>query len=120
METSETTTTEKPEGEFLLTKREHVEWALGKIAALEAEERLIQAQAEKALKRIRADRESFTGRFLPQIDSWTRGELERTKSKRRSIVSRPSARVGRGSVIRTDDMSNSLCGEVRDQNSEWE
>jgi hypothetical protein len=77
--------TQRPE-EFTLQTRAHVEWALGKIAALDAEERLIEAQAKKALARIRADRERFTGRYLPQVESWTRGELERTKSRKRSIV----------------------------------
>lgn len=72
--------------EFTLQTRDHVEWALKKIHQLDAEERLIEAQAKKALARIRADRERFTGRYLPQIESWTRGELERTKSRKRSIV----------------------------------
>lgn len=78
----ETTTPEQ----FTLQTRDHVEWALRKIHQMDTEAALIEAQAKKALARIAADRERFTGRYLPQIESWTRGELERTKSRKRSIV----------------------------------
>lgn len=84
METNPTTTPETGES-FVIDSREKADWLLKRIAALEAEEALIATQAEKMLAQVRSDRERLTGRFLPQLETWARGELETTKSRRRSV-----------------------------------
>ena len=76
----------QPREAFTIQTREHCDWYMKKVAALNAEEALITAQAEKMLARVRSDRESLQGRYQGQLESFVRGELERTKSKKRSIV----------------------------------
>lgn len=82
----ETTTTEAPKEQFTIQTREHAEWYLRKLANLDREEASIKAQAEAMLRRLRSDRESLQGRYQGQFESFVRGELERTKSKRRSLL----------------------------------
>jgi Bacteriophage Mu Gam like protein len=89
----ETTTTDTPipqvEGakeQFTIETREHAEWYLRKLANLDREEASIKAQADAMLRRLRSDREGLQGRYQGQFESFVRGELERTKSKRRSVL----------------------------------
>jgi hypothetical protein len=85
MEETTETVTEKPE-QFTIQTREHAEWYLRKLANLDREEASIRAQAEAMVSRLRTDRESLQGRYQSQLESFVRGELERTKSKRRSVL----------------------------------
>lgn len=81
----EETTTETKE-QFVIQTREHAEWYIRKLANLDREEASIRAQAEAMVSRLRTDRESLQGRYQSQLESFVRGELERTKSKRRSVL----------------------------------
>lgn len=72
--------------QFVIETREHAEWYLRKLANLDREEASIRAQAEAMLRRLRSDRESLQGRYQGQFESFVRGELERTKAKRRSVL----------------------------------
>jgi hypothetical protein len=81
----EETTTETKE-QFVIQTREHAEWYLRKLANLDREEASIRAQAEAMVNRLRTDRESLQGRYQSQLESFVRGELERTNSKRRSVL----------------------------------
>jgi hypothetical protein len=78
----ETTTPEQ----FTIQTREHAEWYLRKLANLDREEASIRAQAEAMLKRVRSDREKYTGRYASQFESFTRGELEKQRGSRRSVL----------------------------------
>jgi hypothetical protein len=71
---------------FTLQTREHCEWYLKKLAQMDQEEAIVAAQAEKMLRRIRANRERFTGRYKSQFDSFVRGEVAQDKSGARSVV----------------------------------
>ena len=84
----ETTTTQATEAkeQFTITTRDHAEWYLRKLANIDREEASIKAQAEAMLRRLRSDRESLQGRYQGQLESFVRGELERTKAKRRSVL----------------------------------
>jgi len=84
MET-ETQATETKE-QFVIETREHAEWYLRNLANLDREEASIKAQAEAMLRRVASEREKHTGRYQSQLESFVRGELERTKSKRRSVL----------------------------------
>jgi membrane peptidoglycan carboxypeptidase len=81
----EETTTETKE-QFVIETREHAEWYLRKLANLDREEASIRAQAEAMLIRVRSAREKHTGRYGSQFESFTRGELEKQKGSRRSVL----------------------------------
>ncbi|WP_309720304.1 hypothetical protein [Armatimonas sp.] len=72
--------------QFTIQTREHAEWYLRKLANLDREEASIRAQAEAMLIRVRSDREKHTGRYGSQFESFTRGELEKQKGSRRSVL----------------------------------
>ncbi len=72
--------------DFAIDTRDRAEWYLRKLAEMEATEARITAQAEAMLKRLRGDRERFTGRFGAQFESFARGELARQGGKRRSVL----------------------------------
>ncbi|MCX6366216.1 MAG: host-nuclease inhibitor Gam family protein [Armatimonadetes bacterium] len=72
--------------QFTIQTREHAEWYLRKLANLDREEASIRAQAEAMLTRVRSDRESLMGRYASQFESFTRGELEKQKGSRRSVL----------------------------------
>jgi Bacteriophage Mu Gam like protein len=72
--------------EFAIDTRDRAEWYLRKLAEMEGTEARIMAQAEAMLKRLRSDRERFTGRFAAQFESFTRGELAQQKGSRRSVL----------------------------------
>lgn len=77
--------TQKPE-QFTIQTRDHAEWYLRKLAEMDSAETRIKAQAEKMLARLRSDRESLQGRYASQFESFTRGELEKQKGSRRSVL----------------------------------
>lgn len=72
--------------QFTIQTREHAEWYLRKLANLDREEANIRAQAEAMLTRVRSDREKHTGRYGSQFESFTRGELEKQRGSRRSVL----------------------------------
>ncbi len=72
--------------QFTLDTRQKAEWYLQRLATLDQDEARVTAQSEAMLKRIRSDRESFTGRFAAEFESFTRGELARQKGSRRSVL----------------------------------
>lgn len=66
---------------FTIDTREKADWLLKKLAGIEAEEKLIEAQAQKMLEQLRSDRESLLGRFGAELESFTRGETEGGRRK---------------------------------------
>jgi hypothetical protein len=72
--------------QFTIQTREHAEWYLRKLANLDREEASIRAQAEAMLTRVRSAREKHTGRYGSQFESFTRGEMEKQKGSRRSVL----------------------------------
>lgn len=83
METNPTTpTTEAPS--FCIDSREKADWLLKKLAAIEAEEKLIAEQAQTMLEQLRSDRESLLGRFGAELESWAKGET--LTGRRKSIT----------------------------------
>ena len=79
METTLTPTAEAPS--FVIDSREKADWLLKKLAAIEAEEKLITEQSQKMLEQLRSDRESLMGRFVAELESFTRGETDGGRRK---------------------------------------
>ncbi len=77
--------TQKAE-QFTIQTRDHAEWYLRKLAEMDSTEARIKAQSEAMLRRVRSDRESLQGRYASQFESFTRGELEKQKGSRRSVL----------------------------------
>lgn len=77
-----TTPTPKDEApSFTIDTREKADWLLRKLASIEAEEKLVEAQAQRMLEQLRSDRESLLGRFGAELESFTRGETEGGRRK---------------------------------------
>ena len=78
-------TTEKPE-QFEITTQAEADWAVSLLADLEDKEARITAQYQKMLAQLQTDKNAWHGRFAGELENFARLELERTKSKRKSLT----------------------------------
>lgn len=84
----ETTTTEATAQaeRFQITTQAEADWAVSLLADLEDKEARITAQYQKMLAQLQTDKASWHGRFAGELENFARLELERTKSKRKSLT----------------------------------
>jgi len=80
--------------EFRVDSREHADWVLGKMMAIDAElaalensdvvqqARAILANADAMAKELRSRRASLEWRFGPELAEWAKGQLTKTKTWR--------------------------------------
>jgi|GEM_PF-4960777 hypothetical protein len=72
---------ESPLAPFRVKDSASADWVLSKIAAIDAEKALIQAQAEQRIKELDADRERLLFRFSGELEAFARAEAEKRRRK---------------------------------------
>ena len=66
---------------FAIDSEESANWLLRKLALIEAETKLIQAQAEAITKRLTTQREGLLRRYGAELEQWAKSQItERHKS----------------------------------------
>lgn len=84
--TETTDTTPAPTEGFIIDSTQKADWAIGLLADLEAKEARIKAQYAAMMRQIETDKNAWHGRFDAALENFAREEMERTKSKRKSLT----------------------------------
>ena len=71
---------------FHIDSDETADWYLKKKAALNAEEALIMAQAEAAVKRLQADRKSLENLYQSELEAYIAEKIANDKRGRKSVI----------------------------------
>ena len=82
---TQTETTETAET-FCINSTDRANWLLRKIANLDTEKARVKAQAEAILHGLDTDREGLLYLYGSQLEAFTRQELERQGSRRKSLT----------------------------------
>lgn len=72
--------------EFCIDSDSAADWLLQKYAALDAEIVLITAQAQEAVKRLQADRQSLEHLYQGQLEAFIRQRVSEDKRGRKSLI----------------------------------
>ncbi len=72
--------------EFHITDEAAANWYLRKQANIEAEKARVQQQAAQIVRQLDADAESLRHLYESELQEWTRKELARRKSRRKSLA----------------------------------
>lgn len=75
----------KTESTLHIDSEDRASWLLRKLAALDAEEQRVKAQAEKILALVAAERENLMARFGEDLQVWVTEELQRQGGHSRTL-----------------------------------
>jgi len=72
--------------QFEVRDRSSAEWLVRKVVEAEAYMARVKHQADREIRRTQQERDFLMMRFGPQLERWTREQLEQTKGRRKSVL----------------------------------
>ena len=72
--------------QFEVLDRSSAEWLVRKVVEAEAYIHRVKHQADREIRRTQRERDFLMMRYGPQLERWTREQLEQTKGRRKSVL----------------------------------